>query len=65
MYIGQRYQTNQPTIAKGFLLSDGTKFTVVGRCGAGYVIQLHNKIRRELVVGPSFFTIAKANKYDC
>jgi hypothetical protein len=62
--IGHQFVTTNPTIAEGFLLSDGTKFTVVGRRGRGYVIRLHNKIRRELVVGSKFFTIAKVQRHD-
>jgi len=60
MTIGNTFVTSQPVIAKGFLLAHGTRFTVVGRRGRGYVIRLHNKIRRELVVGSKFFTIAEA-----
>ena len=60
MNIGHQFVTTHPTLAKGFLLTGGTKFTVVGRRGTGYVIRLHNTIRRELVVGSKFFTIAGA-----
>jgi hypothetical protein len=64
MNIRHQFVTSRPVIAKGFLLANGTRFTVVGRRGRGYVIRLHNKIRRELVVGSKFLTIAKAQRHD-
>jgi hypothetical protein len=62
MNIGHQFVTSCPTFVKGLLLAGDTRFTVVGRRGRGYVIRLHNKIRRELVVGDKFFTIAGATE---
>ena len=64
--LGHVFITTAATLTKGFILKAGTRFTVIGRKGAGYLIRLNNKVKRELVVGRKWFATSscvRQNRY--
>jgi len=62
--IGHARTVTRAAIVKNFMLSEGRHFTVVGRSGNGFTIELHNSIRRQITVGRKFLEQA-TKTYEC
>jgi hypothetical protein len=58
-YVGKQFTITEPVVIGAYILVVGTRFTVVGKAGNKYICELHNPIRRQVVVGRNIFNFAE------